>query len=108
MDLAVGVKRVLVVTRHPTRGGRPKILERCTFPLTAARVVHRVYTDLAVLDVVPDGLLVREVVAGTSPAELQHLTGAPLSFAADLGVLDPAVASADQPTGPPAALGDVT
>ncbi len=71
-------------------------------------MVHRIYTDLAVLDVVPDALLVREVVAGTSPAELQDLTGAPLRFADDLGVLDPAVASADRPTGPPAALGDVT
>ncbi len=108
MDLAVGAKRVLVVTTHTTRDGRPKILDRCTYPLTAARVVHRIYTDLAVLDVVPDGLLVREVVAGTSPAELQDLTGAPLRFADDLGVLDPSVASADRPTGPPAALGDVT
>lgn len=109
MDLAVGAKRVLVLTTHTTREGRAKILERCTYPLTATRVVHRVYTDLAVLDVVPDGLLVREVVAGTSPAELQGVTGAPLRFAADLGVLDPAVARAGRPTGPPAAtLADVT
>lgn len=91
MDLAVGAKRVLLLTMHTTRDDRPKILERCTYPLTAARVVHRIYTDLAVLDVVPEGLLVREVLAGTSPAELQARTGAPLRFSDDLGVLDPTV-----------------
>ena len=89
MDLAVGAKRVLVVTTHTTRDGRPKILERCTYPLTAARVVDRVYTDLAVLDVTPDGLVVRELVAGLTPAELQDRTGAPLRFADDLSVLAP-------------------
>ncbi|MBK5250839.1 MAG: hypothetical protein JJE50_15640, partial [Actinomycetales bacterium] len=97
MDLAVGAKRVLVVTTHTTRDGRPKILERCTYPLTAARVVHRIYTDVAVLDVTADGLVVRELVAGTTPAELQEMTGAPLGFAADLGVLDPARPSTGLP-----------
>ena len=89
MDLAVGAKRVLVVTTHTTRDGRAKILERCTYPLTAARVVDRIYTDLAVLDVTPDGLVVRELVAGLTPAELQDRTGAPLRFADALSVLVP-------------------
>jgi 3-oxoacid CoA-transferase B subunit len=87
MDLAVGAKRVLVMTRHTTRAGEPKLLPRCTYPLTAAGVVDRVYTDLAVLDVTPGGFLVREMVAGLTRDDLQGATAAPLSFAEDLGVL---------------------
>jgi 3-oxoadipate CoA-transferase, beta subunit len=89
MDLAVGAKRVLVMTTHTTRDGRPKLMAACTYPLTAAAVVDRVYTDLAVLDVVPDGFLVRELVAGVSRDQLQSLTAADLRFADDLGVLRP-------------------
>lgn len=89
MDLAVGAKRVLVVTLHTTRDGRPKLLPRCTYPLTAAGVVDRVYTDLAVLDVTPEGFLVREMVAGLTPEELQSRTAAQLSFAGDLRELAP-------------------
>lgn len=87
MDLAVGAKRVLVLTTHTTSGGRLKLLERCTYPLTAGGVVDRVYTDLAVLDVTPGGFLVRELVAGMAPEQLQAVTGAQLRFAADVGVL---------------------
>jgi 3-oxoacid CoA-transferase B subunit len=90
MDLAVGARRILVLTTHTTSRGEPKLLERCTYPLTAAGVVDRVYTDLAVLDVTPDGFLVREVVDGLPPQGLQELTGAPLRFADDLQVLRPA------------------
>jgi 3-oxoacid CoA-transferase B subunit len=84
MDLAVGARRVLVMTTHTTKDGRPKLLPACTYPLTAAGVVDRVYTDLAVLDVTPDGFVVRELVAGVSPGDLQALTAAPLRFAPDL------------------------
>jgi 3-oxoadipate CoA-transferase, beta subunit len=84
MDLAVGAKRVLVITLHTTRDGRPKLLPRCTYPLTAAGVVDRVYTDLAVLDVTPEGFLVREMAPGLTPEELQHRTAAQLTFADDL------------------------
>jgi 3-oxoadipate CoA-transferase, beta subunit len=87
MDLAVGAKRVLVMTTHVTREGRPKVLPICTFPLTAAAVVDRVYTDLAVLDVTPDGFLVREMAPGLTAAELQGLTAARLAFADDVGVV---------------------
>lgn len=90
MDLAVGARRVLVMTTHTTRDGRPKILTSCTYPLTAAGVVHRIYTDLAVLDVEPDGLVVRETVAGLTVADLQAVTGATLRPAGDLTVLNPA------------------
>jgi 3-oxoacid CoA-transferase B subunit len=86
MDLAVGAKRVLVMTTHTTRDGRPKLLAHCTYPLTAAAVVHRVYTDLAVLDAGPGGFVVREMAPGVSPEELQEVSGAELRFAADLAV----------------------
>lgn len=89
MDLAVGAKRVLVMTTHTTRDGRPKLLPRCSYPLTAARVVDRVYTDLAVLDVGPDGLVVQEMAPGLTRAELQAVTAARLTFADDVGELDP-------------------
>jgi len=89
MDLAVGAKRLLVLTTHVTSGGQPKLLEHCTYPLTAAAVVDRIYTDLAVLQVTPEGLLVQEMVAGLSSGELQELTGARLHFTADVQVLSP-------------------
>jgi len=87
MDLAVGAKRILVLTTHTTSTGEPKLLEQCTYPLTAAGVVDRVYTDFAVLDVTDDGFLVREMVDGLTPEALQEVTGARLRFAPDLGVL---------------------
>ena len=89
MDLAVGARRVLVLTTHTTRAGEPKLLPRCTYPLTAAGVVDRVYTDLAVLDVTDSGFLVREMVAGLTREDLQGATAARLSFADDLAVLEP-------------------
>ena len=87
MDLAVGAKRVLVLSTHTTSTGRPKLLARCTYPLTAAGVVHRVYTDLAVLDITPTGYLVRELADGVDPDGLQQVTDAPLAFADDLTLL---------------------
>lgn len=78
MDLAVGAKRVWVVMEHVTKDGRPRILERCTYPLTAARCVSRIYTNLAVLDVTPDGLAVVDMVAGLSFDDLQAHTEATL------------------------------
>ena len=78
MDLAVGAKRVLVMMEHLTKSGESKIVERCTYPLTGARCVNRIYTDLAVIDVKPDGLHVVELVDGLSFEELQRLSGVPL------------------------------
>jgi 3-oxoacid CoA-transferase B subunit len=80
MDLAVGARQVFVLTTHTTKDGRPKLLPACTYPLTAAAVVDRVYTDLAVIDVTPDGFVVREMVPGLGRDELQARTGAPLRF----------------------------
>ena len=78
MDLAVGAKKVLVMMEHLTKKGESKLVERCTYPLTGARCVNRIYTDLAVIDVKPDGLHVVDVVDGLSLEELQRLTGVPL------------------------------
>ena len=78
MDLAVGAKRVLVMMEHLTKSGESKIVERCTYPLTGVGCVARIYTDLAVIDVTADGLVVSEMVDGLGFDELQRLTGAPL------------------------------
>jgi 3-oxoadipate CoA-transferase beta subunit len=82
MDLAVGAKNVLVMMEHLTRDGKSKIVERCSYPLTAARCVNRIYTDLAVIDVKADGLHVADIVEGLSFEELQRLSGVPLKRAA--------------------------
>ena len=74
MDLAVGARRVFVMMEHLTRKGEPKIVERCTYPLTGVRCVSRIYTDLAVLDVTPTGLTVVDMVDGLSLAELKQCT----------------------------------
>lgn len=81
MDLAVGAKRTIVMMRHVDSQGRPKILRSCTYPLTAEACVDTIYTDLAVIDVTPAGLIVRELGPGVDRDELQRLTDAPLSFA---------------------------
>ncbi|OGA74900.1 MAG: 3-oxoadipate CoA-transferase [Betaproteobacteria bacterium RIFCSPLOWO2_12_FULL_65_14] len=78
MDLAVGAKNVVVVMEHLTKDGKSKIVERCTYPLTGAHCVDRIYTDLAVIDVKADGLHVVEMVDGLEFQELQRLTGVPL------------------------------
>ena len=78
MDLAVGAKSVFVIMEHVTKAGEPKIVERCTYPLTAVQCVDRIYTDLAVIDVTSEGLAVVEMVEGLAFDELQRLTAARL------------------------------
>lgn len=81
MDLAVGARRVWITMKHTTNEGGPRLVERCSYPLTAGRVVERVYTDLAVLEVDRDAkkFVVLEMVPGMSFDELEARTGAPLS-----------------------------
>ena len=81
MDLALGARRLWILMEHCARDGRPKLVGRCTLPLTAPGVVSRVYTDLAVLSVGPAGFEVIEMVTGLTRERLAALTGAPLSFA---------------------------
>ena len=80
MDLVGGVRRVVVVMEHTTRDGEMKILEHCSLPLTGARVVNRIITDLAVIDVADAGLVVRELAPGVSRDVLQARTGPTLTF----------------------------
>jgi 3-oxoadipate CoA-transferase beta subunit len=79
MDLVAGVRTIYVLTRHTTKTGEPKIVEQCVYPLTGLACVDRIYTDLAVIDVTPEGLVVRELAPGVSLAEVQRLTAAPLA-----------------------------
>jgi 3-oxoadipate CoA-transferase, beta subunit len=87
MDLAVGAKEIRVLVEHTTKGGAPRIRRRCQYPLTAAAVVRRIYTDLAVIDVTADGLVVREMVEDIELPALQGKTEAPLQPAPDLKAL---------------------
>lgn len=79
MDLAIGAKKTLVMMEHLTKDGQSKIVPQCTYPLTAPACVSRIYTDLAVIDVTPDGLVVRDMVPGLAFAELQRVTGVALA-----------------------------
>jgi 3-oxoadipate CoA-transferase beta subunit len=78
MDLAIGARRTFVMMEHVTKRGDHRIVPRCTYPLTGIGCVARVYTDLAVIDVTPEGLVALEWVEGLSFESLQSLTGAPL------------------------------
>jgi 3-oxoadipate CoA-transferase beta subunit len=79
MDLASGAKRVFVMMEHLTKSGQSKIVERCTYPLTGVGCVNRIYTDLAVIEVGQEGLVVLEMVDGLSLVELARLTGVRLA-----------------------------
>jgi len=78
MDLASGAKRILVMTTHVTNKGEPKLVERCTYPLTAKGCVNRILSELAVIDVTPEGFRLVELAPGVSETEVRDKTGAPL------------------------------
>ncbi len=79
MDLVAGVGTIFVITRHTTKTGEPKLVERCTYPLTGPAVVSRVYTDLAVVDVTPEGFRLLELAPGVSAEHVRQKTGARLA-----------------------------
>jgi 3-oxoacid CoA-transferase subunit B len=84
MDIATGARRLIVTMEHTLKDGSPKILRRCSYPLTAQRCVKTIITDLAVIDMTSDGLLLREVAPGVTYREVQDLTEPPLAV---MGVL---------------------
>ena len=88
MDLAIGAQNLWIAMTHVNNKGEPKILAKCTCPLTAPRCVRRIYTDIAVIDVTPGGLVLREVMQGLDPVAVQTQTGAPLSVAQDWRQMD--------------------
>jgi 3-oxoacid CoA-transferase subunit B len=81
MDLVNGVRRVVILMEHTAPDGSPKLLSACTLPLTGRAVVHRVITDLGVLDVTPEGFVCAELAPGVTAEQLTSKTGAPVAFA---------------------------
>ena len=86
MDLVHGAKRVIVLMEHVAKDGSHKIVEECSLPYTGRGVVDRVITDLCVLDVTPDGLVLRELAPGVQVDELREQTGAPFTVPDDVTV----------------------
>src|SRR5258705_4141999 len=81
MDLAIGAKKTFVMMEHLTKGGESKIVPHCTYPLTGVGCVSRIYTDLATIDITPQGLRVVDMVEGLSLDELVRLSGVPMQLA---------------------------
>ena len=76
--MSIGAKQVFVMMEHQTKTGESKIVAHCSYPLTGVACVSRIYTDLATIDVTPDGLCVVDMVDGLTLASLQEMTGVPL------------------------------
>ncbi len=88
MDIAVGIENLYVAMTRTTNKGQSKILTACTCPLTATACVKRIYTDMALIEVTPEGLVVREVAPGLTPSAVEKATAAPLRVADDCRQMD--------------------
>jgi 3-oxoadipate CoA-transferase beta subunit len=86
MDLVAGIKTIFVITQHLTKDGESKIVQKCTYPLTGKKVVNRIYTDLAIIDITDKGLFVKEMAPGITFDYLQQVTGAKLNYSRGLSV----------------------
>ncbi|MXZ46934.1 MAG: 3-oxoacid CoA-transferase subunit B [Chloroflexi bacterium] len=84
MDLAVGARRLIVAMEHRTRDGAPRIVRECAYPLTAPACVDLIVTDLAVIEVTPGGLVLREVAPGVTAGEVQAVTEPAVEISPDL------------------------
>jgi 3-oxoacid CoA-transferase subunit B len=94
MDLVAGARRVIVAMEHTTKSGAPKILRRCSLPLTGIRVVNLIVTQFAVIEVTANGLVLRELAPGISAAEVQNITEAQLLVPGTPGIMIPSVTPA--------------
>ena len=84
MDLAYGAKRKIIVMNHTTKDNQPRILKKCTYPITAVNCVNLIITDIAVIEVTKKGLVLKEIAPGWTPDEVQKLTEPKLTIAPDL------------------------
>jgi 3-oxoacid CoA-transferase subunit B len=84
MDLVAGARRVIVGMEHSTKDGQPKILKKCTLPLTGVRVVNTIVTEMAYIRVTPEGLLLEEIAPGLTVEDVQRVTEAKLQLSSEL------------------------
>ena len=88
MDLVAGARRVIIAMEHTTKDGQPKILKKCTLPLTGVRVVDTIVTEMAYIRVTPEGLLLQEVAPGLAAGDVQKATEAKLSISPQLKTME--------------------